>query len=212
MKNRFGTLALGLGSLVIAGYAAAQATAEKKAPAAAVPAAEIGKPAPDFKLKDTEGKEHTLSSLKGKVVVLEWTNHTCPFVVYHQGEAKTMQKSFETFKGKDVVWLAIDSSFYCEEKKAGIQQWIKDKGISYPILLDASGQTGKAYGAKTTPHMFVIDRNGVLAYAGAIDDNPRKDKTTPRNYVIEAVNAALAGQTVQTAGTDPYGCSVKYKQ
>ncbi len=172
--------------------------------------AEIGKPAPEFALKDANGKEVSLASFKGKVVVLEWTNHTCPFVKRHQGQQKTMQKTFAKFAGKPVAWLAIDSSRYCEEKIDGIREWIKTNDIKFPILMDAKGKVGHIYGAKTTPHMYVIDQKGVLAYAGAIDDDPQGDKESPKNYVEDAVNALLKGSTVATARTKSYGCSVKY--
>lgn len=172
--------------------------------------AEVGKPAPDFALTDVDGKEHKLSALKGKVVVLEWTNHTCPFVRRHQSEERTMQKTFAKFGGKPVAWLAIDSSHFCAEKRADIKSWIKDKNIAYPILLDPKGEIGHMYGAKTTPHMFVIDQKGVLAYAGAIDNDRYGEKETKRNYVEEAVTALLNGSAVAVASTKSYGCGVKY--
>ncbi len=173
--------------------------------------AEVGKPAPDFALKDTEGKEHKLSDLKGKVVVLEWTNHTCPFVKRVQGE-KLAQGVFATFKDKPVVWLAIDSSNFCADKADDIRAWIKKHEVTYPILLDAPGKVGQMYGAKSTPHMFVIDQKGNLAYSGAFDDNPHGDKETPRNYIAETVSALLNGSAVPVAKTKPYGCGVKYKK
>jgi len=173
--------------------------------------AEIGAPAPDFSLTATDGKTYKLSDFKGKIVVLEWTNHECPFVnrCHH---AKTMEKTFAEFKGKPVAWLAIDSSNFANDKKSEIMSWAEKVGVSYPILLDADGEVGHAYGAKTTPHMFVIDAKGNLAYSGAIDDNPYGDKKEDvRNYVEEAVSALLDGSKVAQAMTKPYGCSVKYK-
>lgn len=187
----------------------AKPAAETKPAAAATATAEIGKPAPDFALKDLDGKEHKLSSYKGKVVVLEWANSECPVCKNHY-KAKTMQNTFNAFKDKGVVWLVIDSSNFAETKKDSITKWWKDQGTPFAYLLDAPGKVGRSYGAKTTPHMFVIDKNGNLAYAGAIDDNKDGDKKTPKNYVSEAVTALLAGSAVPTAKTDPYGCSVKY--
>jgi len=179
--------------------------------AAAGTGAQIGKPAPEFALKDTTGKEVKLSSFKGKVVVLEWINHECPVVNRVYG-ANVTANTIAKFKGQPVQWIGIDSSNFAEEKKANITKWATDKKIDFPILLDAAGTVGKQFGAKTTPHMFVIDKEGILAYAGAIDNNPDGSKKDGvRNYVEEAVSALLKGSTVATATTDPYGCSVKYK-
>ena len=173
--------------------------------------AEVGKPAPEFTLKSVDGTEHKLSEYKGKIVVLEWTNHQCP-VVNRCHDAKTVEKTIAKFEGKPVVWLAIDSSHFCEKEIKNITEWNAKHEIGYPVLLDAKGEVGHQYGAKTTPHMFVIDVNGVLAYAGAIDNTPETDDDAGvRNYVEEAVTALLEGSTVATAKTKPYGCSVKYK-
>jgi len=175
--------------------------------------AEIGKPAPEFTLKDLDGKEHKLSQYKGKIVVLEWTNHKCPYVVHHQGKARTMQKTAEKFDGKEVIWLAIDSSHYCKKQSDTIKKFAEDNEVTAPILLDAAGMVGKAYGARTTPHMFVIDKEGILIYNGAIDDNPDPfsgTKSATANYVVMAVEASMADKDVKTASTRPYGCSVKY--
>ncbi len=177
--------------------------------------AALSKPAPEFVLKDLDGKEHKLSEYKGKVVVLEWTCCSCPFVVRHQKQEKTMQKTFDSFKGKDVVWMAIDSTN--PEHGGGydddmIKRWKnnEDVNLPYAILRDADGKVGHTYGAKTTPHMFVIDKEGVLVYAGAIDDNPHGNKKEATNYVAKAVEASLAGAKVEVASTKPYGCGVKY--
>ncbi len=174
--------------------------------------AEVGKPAPDFTLTGVDGEQHKLSDLKGKVVVLEWTNHLCPFVQRHQGTGKTMHGTFAKFSDKPVAWLAINSSHFCADKVEGIRTWIKEQKVTYPYLLDPNGDVGHVYDAKTTPHMFVIDQKGVLAYAGAVDDDQYGDKATKRNYVEEAVTALLNGSTVKLASTKPYGCSVKYKK
>lgn len=172
--------------------------------------AELGAAAPDFALKDLEGKEHKLSDLKGKVVVLEWINHECP-VVQRYHNSKTMSETARKFEGKDVVWLAIDSSHFCETKQESIREWSSKVSIDYPILLDASGEIGRTYGAKTTPHMYVIDKEGKLAYTGAPDDNKTGNSRDPKNYVEDAVNALLNGSTVEVAQTKPFGCNVKYK-
>lgn len=171
--------------------------------------AEVGKPAPEFILKDLAGKVHKLADYKGKVVVLEWINHECP-VVNRCHDGKIMAKTAAKFEGKPVVWLAIDSSHSAEKKAGNSREWVRKQGIDYPVLLDAAGQVGHLYGAKTTPHMFVIDKNGVLSYTGAIDDDPYGNKESKRNYVEEAVTALLKGSAVATAKTKSYGCSVKY--
>ncbi len=173
--------------------------------------AEIGQPAPNFTLKDTDGKVYKLSDFKGKVVVLEWLNHKCP-VVNRVHDAKLMTKTLAKFKNKPVVWLGIDSSSFANEKVSEIKAWKQQRKLDYPILLDAPGEVGQAFGAKTTPHMFVIDQKGVLAYAGALDNNQYGDKENPRNYVEEAVSALLKGSTVATTKTRSYGCTVKYKK
>jgi peroxiredoxin len=177
--------------------------------AVAADTAQVGKPAPAFTLKDETGKEHSLAQYKGKVVVLEWTNPGCPFVQRHY-TAGTMQKTLTGFDAKKVVWLAVDStSSNAAEKSAA---WKKEKGFAYPVLQDASGTVGKAYAAKTTPHMYVIDEQGVVRYAGAIDDDPRGNKKEgATNHVKAAVDALLSGKPVPAATTEPYGCSVKYK-
>ncbi len=177
--------------------------------ALAADTAEVGKPAPAFTLKDESGKEHSLARYKGKIVVLEWTNPGCPFVRRHY-QAGTMQKTLAGFDAKKVVWLAVDSTSSNTPEKSS--DWKKLKGFDYPVLQDASGTVGRAYGAKTTPHMYVIDEEGVVRYAGAIDDDPRGSrKEGVTNHVKAAVDALLSGQPVPASTTQPYGCSVKYK-
>lgn len=184
------------------------------APAHAAP--EVGKPAPDFTGTDSNGKTHKLSDYKGKIVVLEWTNPGCPFVVKHY-DSGNMQKLQEEATGKDVVWLSVNSS---AEGKEGNQTadaanaYITEKKSHETArLLDPTGEIGKLYDAKTTPHMFVIDKDGSLVYDGAIDSD---DSFKPEaiegatNYVREAVNSLEAGKKVETSKTKPYGCSVKY--
>jgi peroxiredoxin len=164
--------------------------------------------APDFELTDHMGKTHKLSDYQGKVVVLEWTNPQCPFVVRHY-KADTMTNLAAKY-GEDIVWLAVDSSNFVTAESA--TKWAKAEGIEYPILLDASGEIGRMYEAKTTPHMFVIGTEGEVLYNGAIDDDASGKSENPNNYVEAAVASALAGQPVETAQTKPYGCSVKYSK
>ena len=184
------------------------------APAMAAP--EIGKAAPDFTATDTNGKSHKLSDFKGKVVVLEWTNPECPYVVKHY-DSKNMQKLQEEITAKDVVWLSINSG--AEGKQGHLtadaaNTYIKDHGAKQTAyLLDPKGEVGKAYDAKTTPHMFVVDKDGTLVYDGAIDDNDsanKEDAAGAKNYVTAAVDALVAGKPVETSKTKPYGCGVKY--
>jgi peroxiredoxin len=172
--------------------------------------AEIGKPAPDFALKDIHGKEYKLADLKGNVVVLEWINHECP-VTNRYCKAGVMKNTLARFKGKPVVWLAVDSSHFSQQKIEAIRKWVGQNEVNYPLLLDAPGTVGHAYGAKTTPHMFVIDQKGILAYQGAPDDDAYGNKGKKRNYVEQAVTALLNGSTVAKAVTKSFGCPVKYK-
>jgi peroxiredoxin len=179
-------------------------------------AAEVGKPAPAFSAKDAKGVDVSLESLKGKVVVLEWVNHGCPFVVKHYG-SKNMQKLQETYTGKGVVWISINSGSKASGSYTDDATFLKmsaDKGSKASHLIaDESGTIGKAYSAKTTPHMFVINKEGVLVYNGAIDS---KKTTSPAdiessdNYVAKALDEVLAGKEVTTSKTEPYGCGVKY--
>ena len=171
-------------------------------------AAELGTKAPDFTLTDSSGKQHLLSDYAGKIVVLEWINPECPFVQRHYKE-KTMTQTASEYAGKDVVWLAINSG--SNAKPADMNKWIEQYGMAYPVLMDNSGQVGKAYGAKTTPHMFIIDRQGTLVYQGGIDDDPSGNKSNRTNYVTKALAEVTAGNSVSQAESKPYGCSVKYQ-
>ena len=169
--------------------------------------AAVGQKAPDFSLKDQSGKTHRLSDYAGKIVVLEWTNPGCPYVKRHY-EAKTMTDLANRYAGRNVVWLAVSTNGNTQANDAFTSQ----HGISYPILQD-SGDVAKAYGAKTTPHMFIIDAKGNLAYAGGIDNDPEGDKGAGRvNYVRKALDELLAGGTVSTPETKSYGCGVKYSK
>lgn len=200
MKARTGWLiALSL-AVALPVWAGSQEYGKEKAQA------EIGKAAPDFSLKGIDGKEYKLSDYKDKVVVLEWINHECP-VVNGCHKKGLMAATIKKFEGKPVVWIAVDSSNFCEDKIASVRKWVEKEKIEYPYLLDPTGKVGHMYGARTTPHMFVIDQKGTLAYMGALTD--REDDS--RNYVADAVSALLNGSTVATAKTKPYGCSVKYK-
>jgi len=187
--------------------------------AAILPAAaqvQPGAPAPDFTLKDADGKDVALSSFKGKVVVLEWSNYQCPFVKMHysSGNIPALQKKY-TARG--VVWLTIHSSAPGHEgyfPPAALKaEAAKFGSAPTEILSDADGTVGHAYGAKTTPHLFVIDGAGILRYNGAIDSIPSTDAkslATATPYAANAIDAVLAGKAPSPAATQPYGCSVKY--
>lgn len=176
----------------------------------------IGQPAPDFTGVDSNGKTHRLSDFKGKVVVLEWTNHQCPFVLKHY-ESGNMQKLQKQATGNGVVWLSVISSASGQEGYVnGTQanELTKSRGASpTAVLLDPDGKIGRLYSARTTPHIFVITSNGTLAYMGAIDSIPSANKADiakAKNYVSAALDTVLKGQKVDTTVTQPYGCSVKY--
>jgi peroxiredoxin len=184
--------------------------------AGAALAAVAGGPAPDFAITDTSGKSVKLSDYKGKFVVLEWTNPDCPFVQAQYG-ADAMQALQKEWGAKDVVWLTINSTNQgnSEYKSAAqMNAWIKDRGAApKAVLLDGTSATGRAYAAKTTPHMFVIDPSGQIVYSGAIDDKRsarESDRKTANNYVRAALSEAVAGKPVSVASTTPYGCSIKY--
>ena len=175
-----------------------------------------GTAAPEISAADSNGKAVKLSDYRGKFVVLEWTNPECPFVRAQYG-ADAMQALQKEASGKDVVWLTVNSTNKSSsEFKTGAQMndWMKDKGgAPKAVLIDSTSAAGRAYDAKTTPHMFVIDPAGKIVYAGAIDDKRsarESDRKTANNYVRAALNEALAGKPVTVASTQPYGCSVKY--
>ncbi|MFL5784119.1 MAG: thioredoxin family protein [Bacteriovoracaceae bacterium] len=180
-------------------------------------ALESGKPAPDFKLDSVVlGKPVSLSDYKGKIVVLEWLNHGCPFVKKHYGSGN-MQELQKKYVNKGVVWLSVISSAEGKQGYVTPEEGKKDKSshgsMATDVLLDSKGTVGQMYGAKTTPHMYVIDKNGVLAYQGAIDDKADTDQESvkgARNYVAEAVDSLLTGRPVAVASTKSYGCGVKY--
>lgn len=178
--------------------------------------AKLNESAPDFKLTDSNGSEHSLSDFAGKIVVLEWINYDCPFVKKHY-DSKNMQSLQKKYTEKDVIWLAICSSnkgkqgnFSIEE----INERSKDHGAKFTAyLIDEDGTVGKMYGAKTTPHMYIIDKSGMLVYAGGIDDKATTDVDDikdSKSYVSAALDELLGGSKVSVQSSTPYGCSVKY--
>ena len=185
-------------------------------PAAVLANAPVGKPAPAFAVTDLAGKPVNLADYKGKTVVLEWHNFGCPFVQkhYQSGNMQALQKKY----GGDVVWLAVNSTH------KGASDWMEPAPLTAELkkfgahpaayLVDEPGKMGMAYGAKTTPHMYIIDPAGTVVYNGAIDDkrstNPADVKTS-KNYVAAALDELKAGKPVSVASTAPYGCTVKYR-
>lgn len=176
----------------------------------------VGDAAPDFTAKDSTSKDVSLNSFKGKIVVLEWFNPNCPFVkkFYKNGN---MQKFQETLAAKGVVWLTVNSSasgrsgHLSPEEAEETHKELSMKSTA--LILDEDGKVGKAFGARTTPHMYVIGTDGKVAYAGAIDSESSTssdDIPGATNYVLAATDALLTGKPVQVASTEPYGCSVKY--
>ncbi len=205
-----GTLAVGLLSVADGQIRQRERSPDKAAKATA----KIGEKAPDFTLEDTTGESHTLSdyTADGKIVVLEWFNPTCPYVVRHHKKMTTMKDIAADFEEKDVVWLAINSTNEGHPAFGKDAESIKEWKIEYPVLLDAPGDVGRLYGAKTTPHMYVIDKKGILRYMGAIDNDARgrKSESDKVNYVRQALDEVIAGETVSEPETRAYGCGVKY--
>lgn len=174
----------------------------------------VGGTAPTFTIRDTDNKEVSLSSIlgDGNIVVLQWFNPDCPFVVKHYKETKTFNDLHAKYSGKKVVFLAINSGAPGQQG-TGLkrnQEAKKEWSIPYPILLDESGETGKAYGAKNTPGMYIVTPDGKIAYKGAIDDDNSAKGPGKTNYVANALDEILAKKPVTTTETKPYGCSVKY--
>ena len=172
--------------------------------------AQLKAPAPSFSITDASGKKVSLADYKGKTVVLEWLNPQCPYVVRHYKEG-TMKQLSKKYAEKDVVWLSINSTHFmtADENKA----WKEQQGLNWPLLVDREGDLGKLYSAKTTPHMFIIDSKGQLAYRGAIDDDALGEKPSSEriNYVANALDELVSGKEVSVSETKSYGCSVKYK-
>jgi hypothetical protein len=183
----------------------------------------VGHAAPSFTATDSNGKTRSLDEFKGKAVVLEWWNPGCPFVGKHYGSGN-MQRLQKEWISKGVVWLTIDSSApgqqgQCQQGQVDgerVNAYMKQRGAApTAVLLDPEGTTGRAYGAKTTPHMFVIDGKGTLVYAGGIDDKPSTDEAdvpTAHNYVAAALEELAGGKPVTTKTSQPYGCGVKYRR
>ena len=177
--------------------------------------AKVGEKAPDFKLADLDGKEHTLSGFteEGKIVVLEWYNPGCPFVKKHyRDDTMTMNKLADKYREQNVVWVRINSGAPGKQG-AGVElnrEMAQKWNIEDPILLDESGKVGKMYNARNTPAMAIVHTDGTLAYWGAIDDNRGASKAGKTNYVDMALTQILNGESVSKSKTKPYGCSVKY--
>ncbi|MEO8101193.1 MAG: thioredoxin family protein [Betaproteobacteria bacterium] len=179
--------------------------------------AAVGKAAPDFTLTELGGKPVRLADFKGRHVVLEWHNPHCPFVAKHydSGNMPGLQSKYDA---KDTVWLSVNSThpghqdFMSSDKLKG---YLADKGATPDAyLIDANGAVGMAYGARTTPHMYVINPAGLLVYAGAIDDKRStqlEDAKSAKNYLVAALEESKGGKPVSMASTQPYGCSVKYR-
>jgi hypothetical protein len=200
MKRTIALSLLAAGSL-LAGSALAQAM--------------VGQPAPAFKGVDAAGKAVSLDQYKGKYVVLEWVNPDCPFVKKHY-DSGNMPNTQKYAADKGVVWLSVNTSADGDRagKSAAINDWVKTKkAMPMATIMDTGGAIGKAYGARTTPHMYLIDPSGKLVYAGAIDSKPTASQGDIRgatNYMVQAIDESLAGKPLSQATTKPYGCSVKY--
>lgn len=207
---------IGIVSLVLALIAGLAAIAQTGTQDVAIGGVAIDQPAPDFALKDIDGKEYKLSSFKGKYVVLEWVNFDCPFVKKHYSSGNMQALQAEATK-KGVIWLSICSSAPGKQGHFPIADLKKriatEKAVPTAYLIDENGVVGKLYGAKTTPHMFVIDSIGKLRYAGAIDDMPSTkvdDIPKATNYVRAALDAVTNGRAVAVKSQTPYGCAVKF--
>jgi hypothetical protein len=202
MKKLFMTTAIASALALTAGTALAAAT--------------VGQPAPTFSAVDVHGKTVSLADFKGKHVVLEWTNPSCPFVVKHY-DSGNMQGTQKQATDQGVVWLTINSTAEGSsdfKKPADLHAWMqKHQAPVTATLMDVDGKVGRAFGARTTPHMYIINPTGMLVYAGAIDSirsaNPA-DIPRATNHVKAALAETLAGKPVTVASTQPYGCSIKY--
>lgn len=176
-----------------------------------------GEKAPMFTLKDTEGNKHSLKEIlakeETKAVVLEWFNPDCPFVKKHHDTAKTMKDLAKKYEEQGVVWLAINSN-YPGSQGSGVERnkkAVEDYKIAYPVLLEDDSKVAREYGAKRTPEMFVISKDGTIVYHGAIDSDRSARNMGEINYVADALKAHLAGETIATNRTQAYGCTVKYR-
>jgi peroxiredoxin len=212
MKKFHGSIGVAAVALLMAGMltaCAAEATFDSPAP-------ELGKPAPGFSVVDTAGQTHSLDQYRGEWVVLEWLNHECPYVRKHydNGAMQALQKKVAD---EGVVWLSVVSSapgkqgHFPNERANELTK--EKKAVPHAVLVDSSGTVGRAYHARTTPHMFVIDPEGNIVYMGGIDDKNSTraaDLQTARPHVDIALQEAMAGQPVSVATSQPYGCTVKY--
>lgn len=167
----------------------------------------IGAPAPDLDLLDLQGVRHELSTYRGKVVVLEWIAPDCPYVAKHHALHSTVPDLVAKFSDRQVVWLAVASGAAADP--AALAARLEGWRLTYPVLLDPDGRVAAAYRAHATPHVFVIDADGVLRYTGAIDDDWSHDRLGPTNYLDLALSTVLAGQRLERTVTVPYGCPVR---
>lgn len=179
--------------------------------------AQVGKAAPEFELTDIDGRQHSLSDFKGRTVVLEWVNPECPFVQKHYNHSGNIPKTQKAATSEGVVWLSINSAAPGKDGDydAGhAREWMdKNHAVPTAYLRDQDGAVGKLYDARTTPHLFVIDREGTLVYAGGIDNIRSvrvEDIAKATNYVTQALGDLNSGKPVRTPNSKPYGCSVKY--
>ena len=210
MKRKANLLAFVLLSVAVLGLTA---LAGPPRGAKASKGIKLGEKVPAFTLMDTQGQERSLADYAGKVVVLEWINPKCPYV-RNCYDTKAMTQAYKKVKAldKSIAWLAINSTSTTNANEN--DQWIEQFKLKYPILLDTDGKVGRLYDARKTPQMFVIDAEGVLRYNGAIDDNPLAGKPVDdaTNYVVNAVEQIVGGETVSPDYVKPYGCAVKYRR
>ena len=204
-------------ALAVVGVAGTTAWMAEPQAQAAVGNVKVGAPAPAFTATDLRGQTRTLAEFKGKYVVLEWHNQGCPYVKKHYGSGN-MQRLQRELTAQGVVWLTVISSAPGKEgnvTQPQEEQYLKDQQASpTDVIFDPDGTLGRTYGAKTTPHMFLIDPQGVVVYQGAIDDKPTyeaADVEGAKNFVRTAYEETKAGKPVTVSTTAPYGCSVKYK-
>lgn len=202
--------------LVSIGLFAVYPAAAEPPVSAESPVAAIGAKAPDFSVPDSSGAPRTLAEFAGKIIVLEWVNFDCPFIRKHY-DTGNMQRLQRQYTEKGVIWLSVNSS---AKGKQGFfegdllrERITVEKSAATAYLTDTDGKVGRMYGAKTTPHMFIINASGILVYAGGIDDKPSTDKATVAgadNHVEKVLNALLDGNESPVRTSMPYGCSVKY--
>ena len=173
-------------------------------------AVDVGKPAPDFALVDTAGKTHQLSDYRGKVVVLEWVNPGCPIVQAHYN-ARNMQGTQQMAAEQGAVWLQIHTAAARTQADREAANWLKKMGARGTVWLkDTTGKVGRMYGAQTTPHMYIVNPDGMLVYQGAIDSGDGRNIPAATNYVKAALAALKAGRPIEKPSTKAYGCAVKY--